>query len=62
MFKGGNPIDEGSIHNVFEQYFDEKVKNIVETTKIDDGIYNGKPIINSNNKMFMDCSKLGVLG
>ena len=32
----------------------EKVKNIVETTKIDENIYNGERKIYSNSKMFMD--------
>ena len=39
LFKGGTPVEESSILNEFAQFFDEKVKNIVDTTTVKDDIY-----------------------
>ena len=38
----------------FARFFDDKVKKIVDTTVVDENIYNGTRKIYSNNKMFMD--------
>ena len=48
VYKGANPVEGGSICNEFAQFFDKKVRNIVESTEIDDNINNGNCLINSN--------------
>ena len=58
MFKERNPVNEDSLCNEFAKFFDDKVKNIVESTTIEDGLYKRRRIINSNNKMFMDESSV----
>ena len=54
LYKEGNLIDDRNVCDEYARYFDEKVKNIVDTTTIDENIYNGERKIYSNSKMFMN--------
>ena len=44
------PVD---ISETFASFFDNKVKAIVESCKVDDNVYNGKRKVNTNDKNFM---------
>ena len=54
LYKGGEEIEGKNACNEFAKFFDDKVKNIVETAMVDENIYNGVQKVQANNKMFMD--------
>ena len=54
LYKGGEEIKGKNACNEFAKFFDNKVKNIAETTMVDKNIYNGVQKVQANNKMFMD--------
>ena len=55
---GGNTIKEGQLSESFANYFDQKVKKIVETCRIDENVYNGRKKIETINDNFMSVEKV----
>ena len=51
-------IDPEDLSNAFAGYFDSKVKSIVETCRIDDGVYNGIRRVHSINSNFMSTKNI----
>ena len=47
-------LNESSLPDQFASDFDAKVKAIVDTTTIDNAVYNRRKIVKSYDKMFMD--------
>jgi hypothetical protein len=56
MFHNDSLIADSSLPDVFAAFLDVKVKTLVEKTAIDDTVYNGMKLVNSENKMFMNSS------
>ena len=46
-------ITGGAISEKFAEFFDKKVRGIVESTKVDQGVYNGRRKIHAEDWMFM---------
>jgi hypothetical protein len=46
--------DEASVPDKFAAYFDEKIRNILSTLDIKEGVYNGSRKITANMEHFMD--------
>ena len=53
MKLGGKIIDNLNLSNSFAEFFDKKVKKIVESCKVDSQVYNGKRKENCTNENFM---------
>ena len=58
MFNGTIPVPQNDLSDEFAKFFDTKIKNIVNTVGIDENVYNGKRLVNSEEKMFMDESSI----
>ena len=56
MFLNDSLIEDSSLPDVFASFFDGKIKMLVEKTAIVDNVYNGRKLVNSENKMFMNSS------
>ena len=53
--KSGVEIDPDRVSESFAEFFDDKVKNIVNSCTIDDSVYNGRRIIHkSDDKNFIN--------
>ena len=53
MQVNGHPIHPAELSETFACFFDEKVKSIVESGKVDNDVYNGKRKVHSTDKNFM---------
>ena len=53
MTLGGNVVARGDLANSFAGYFFNKVKQLVNTTKVDSNLYNGKNKLIVTNRHFM---------
>ena len=53
MYHNGRNILPNEISETFACFFDDKVKTIVESCKVDNDVYNGRSKVNSNDKNFM---------
>ena len=53
MQVNGHPIHPAELSETFACFFDEKVKSIVESCKVDNDVYNGKRKVHSTDKNFM---------
>ena len=42
MTINGNQIASDELSNTFAEFFDKKVLGIVQNTKVEDGVYNGR--------------------
>ena len=55
MRKAGTNADPKGVSESFADFFDNKVKNIVNSCVVDENVYNGRRIIhNNNNKNFVN--------
>ena len=54
MFKNNNEVDYDSLPDEFAEFFDSKVKNIVNSVTVNSEVYNGQKLVNSGVSMFMD--------
>ena len=53
MRMDGNIVKSEDLSDCFANFFDNKVKRIVETCKVDNNVYNGKRKVTCNNGNFM---------
>ena len=53
MFEKKVQLDGENLPDVFASFFDTKIKNVMETVEIENDVYNGRKMVNSENKMFM---------
>ena len=53
MKLGGNNVEKAEISDSFANYFNEKVKSIVESCNVENDVYNGKKKVNCNDENFM---------
>ena len=51
-------VAENEISDCFAEFFDKKVRGIVESVKVDAGVYNGRQKILANDCMFMSGDKI----
>ena len=58
MFSNNVPVLNNDLPNVFEEFFTQKTANIVNDTKIEDNVYNGRRKLFVNNEDFMLPSKV----
>ena len=54
MFLQNEKIHAEQVPDQFANYFDVKIRNILENVSIDDEVYNGTKKIEVNNNHFMD--------
>ena len=54
MTQGGHKINEHERSNCFATYFDEKIRNITNSTLVDPSVYNGVNKIVAGDEMFID--------
>ena len=54
MFKNNNEVNYDSLPDEFAEFFDSKVKNIVNSVTVNSEVYNGQKLVNSGDSMFMD--------
>lgn len=63
MYLNNLETDDSCLADSFAKYFDNKIKDILEEVDIDENVYNGKKLVDANNKFFMykewilDCLK-----
>ena len=53
MSDNGSNIDPNNLSDAFAQFFDNKVKSIVDTCKVEDNVYNGTTKVFSHESNFM---------
>ena len=53
MFLNDTPVQNKLLPDEFATFFDAKIKSIVSEVSIDSNVYNGKRIVNAEDKMFM---------
>ena len=53
MTKDGALIDSENLSDAFAEFFDNKVKSIVETCRVNDNVYNGSQKVNGLESNFM---------
>jgi hypothetical protein len=57
MFASNVQVPKSELSNTFAKFFDNKIKDVMSTVSYDEQVYNGKRLVNSEDKMFMDtCS------
>ena len=54
MFEGGIEIKESTLTDRFADFFDKKIKNLHYEANIDENVYNGRKLITTTDKFFMD--------
>ena len=54
LFEEGAEIHTDQVAERFANFFDTKIKNIINSTEVDDGVYNGSNKAKSEVKFFMD--------
>ena len=54
MFVGGEEVPKTKLSEEFATYFDKKIKNILSTVSIEENVYNGRQLLITEEKMFMD--------
>ena len=60
MRKAGTNVDPKDVSESFADFFDNKVKNIVNSCVVDENVNNGRIIIhNNNNKNFVNHNAYG---
>ena len=58
MNLGGLEINESNLSDAFVDFFDQKVKNIVNSCKVEDDVYNGKKKIFTGSKNFISSTSV----
>ena len=58
MIFNGNRITGAEISECFAEFFDKKVLGIVESTKVDQGVYNGRRKIHAEDGIFMTSERI----
>ena len=58
MNLGGLEINESNLSDAFVDFFDQKVKNIVNSCKVEDDVYNGKQKIFTGSKNFISSTSV----
>jgi hypothetical protein len=54
LLKEGADIDTDQVAERFANFFDTKIKNTINSTEVDDEVYNGSNKAKSEAKFFMD--------
>ena len=54
----GNLITGDKISECFAEFFDKKVRGIVESIKVEPGVHNGRRKIHAEDWMFMDSERI----
>ena len=58
MNYNGNQITNAKISECFAEFFDKKVLGIVESIKVDQGVYNERRKIHAEGWMFMTSERI----
>jgi hypothetical protein len=58
LLKDNCEIPNNEVPDEFAKFFDTKVKNIVLSVNINEGVYNGTRKVNTENKMFMNMDSI----
>ena len=58
MYEAGDEIDPKKLPEMFAKFFDNKIKDVLAQTSLEENIYNGYKKVNSESKFFM--SKIPV--
>ena len=58
LYLRGELIPDNNVPEVFARFFDTKIREILDVVEIDDDVYNGRRLVESRNKMFMDQSSI----
>ena len=58
MIFNGNRITGPELSECFAEFFDKKVLGIVESTKVDQGVYNGRRKIHAEDGIFMTSARI----
>ena len=53
MTLDGKVVSGSERSQCFADFFEQKVRNIVESTNVDPGVYNGERVITAGDEMFM---------
>ena len=53
MYLNDNQVTSDKLSDTFAEFFNRKVVGIVESTRVDQGVYNGHQKINAKDWMFM---------
>jgi hypothetical protein len=58
MYNNKNEASRSNLSDSFAAYFDKKIKDMLVQVNIENDAYNGKRLINAENKMFMDSDSI----
>jgi hypothetical protein len=58
IFRDGLETEQGKISDEFGRFFDDKIKSALNKINVTDSVYNGRRLVNSVNKMFMQESDI----
>jgi exonuclease III len=53
LFENGVEIDQDKVADVFGSFFDRKVRTVLAEVRINDGVHNGRRMVDAADKMFM---------
>ena len=59
MYEAGDEIDPEKLPERFAKFFDDKIKNVLAQTSLDENVYNGYRKVNSESKFFMTYEMVG---
>ena len=59
MYEAGNEINPEKLPERFAKFFDDKIKDVLAQTSLDENVYNGYQKVNSESKFFMSTKWIG---
>jgi hypothetical protein len=58
MYEAGDEIDPKKLSERFAKFFDNKIKDVLGQTCVEENVFNGNKKVNSETKFFMSAQRI----